>query len=299
MPRKTRKTKTTSPGGRRNPEIFDTWYYQHFGNHALFDPRYKLYRNIYDLGGDHEYVDYLCEILKFGDHSIQYVRVASQALKSNEASTAKADKSKATSDIVSFIESPLARLFGSIVVLETAAEVEKIHPGINLELDVEMIGRIVGNARLEAATYELSQLKKNLKHYEESFESQRLLLNGLSKKEPIGKVLMEYSLNPELRPQKRGKKPDHWGSFFMLALTEYFRKKSDKAHYLEVRRLLNNLRGQRNKSSRADRTSAQTRVSQLKRSHPDWPSHLQLVTKYFYRVVRPRLSHQAHTSDAQ
>jgi hypothetical protein len=112
--------------------------------------------------------------------------------------------------------------------------------------------------------------------------------------------LMEYSLNPEPRPQKSGRKPDHWGSFFMLSLTEHLcSKKNGKPHYLVVRRLLNNLRGQKNRSSHADRTSSQTRVSQLKQAHPDWPSHLQMVMKHFYRVVQPRLSHQAHTSDAQ
>jgi hypothetical protein len=88
------------------------------------------------------------------------------------------------------------------------------------------------------------------------------------------------------------KKPDPYGTFFLLAVTEHLREKSKKPQHLMAARLLKNIRGQSLASGYQERSNAKSRVAKFKKSSDfaDWKSRLRTMKKYYRLSLGHRTS---------
>lgn len=74
----------------------------------------------------------------------------------------------------------------------------------------------------------------------------------------------------------RGDPGDRWGSFFLLAITEYLRAQTCKPRYRLAYRLFRGLRKDA-KDIHDPKHDVAGRIAQLKRAHPDWQTWLEIL----------------------
>jgi hypothetical protein len=100
----------------------------------------------------------------------------------------------------------------------------------------------------------------------------------------LGELLWEYALAPEFnRAEKGGNRPDHWGTFLLMALADHLREHNErqkKPHYKLCHNLLDLFRGNDPIPKRTD-SLPQTKIENLKALHPNWPQHLSFLRQIF------------------
>ncbi len=265
---------------------FDAWWKKNFGFFALSNPLYPLYRKIHDLGGDPDYVFHLHLLFKSWDDVI------------NSGRSPKSDPRKIA---ISFLRSsPFFTLFvgvvGGVILQQVSDKLGVNAQGLGEKMGVQLEalweplrpGPLTPPADLSASVEDpivtearriLESVLSPQRTEEEIQQAEEMFRRAFASTGPMGKIRYEYGILPERSSRAGGRKPDHWGSLFLMAVTEHLGRKRGK--FLLAFRLLKKIRGRPLKTAHQDRTSPKSRVYQLKKAHPEWNSHLKVLREQF------------------
>jgi len=131
-----------------------------------------------------------------------------------------------------------------------------------------------GSLELETFLLDYVQKGKTAKKAELKKE-RRETHKDLFKINPLAALHSEYLIHDNLLSVRNRSKWGEWDSFFLLAVSEHFRKTIARPHFDWASQLLKTI----NPQFTAKTTNAKSKVFQLKQSHPSWKSHLKFVNK--------------------
>lgn len=139
------------------------------------------------------------------------------------------------------------------------------------------------------ASLHLDEVLTAVENYEKAWDSAYVALEDLEtvlrdsaqrSQSVFLPALLEFHLRSasQLCFANVGRKPDLWGSFFLLVVTEYMKQESGREHYREADELLRSWRGPKPvkasgkplRTGNKKRWTAAKRIEQLKRAYPDW-----------------------------
>ncbi|MBI4527174.1 MAG: hypothetical protein HY695_25550 [Deltaproteobacteria bacterium] len=263
---------------------FSTWW-----NKTQFrtkdHPLYDIFKSLHAAKADIEYLQWLCWCFFFWE-------------KREKTKQSLTEPKKKTTPVVSVGEEnvkPLL-LFASNLI-EFTLEYLKEYRRVDATLDPltlipsEARRKLISDVAIytsgadlwvpfiQSATEAFKEHRMDLQA-EESRKERELL-----RQVPFLKLVKEY----QPAEKDTGRKPDTWAAFFLLAVSEHLREKSRKPDYLKAETLLERLRtnaigprlAKAPSSLRAKRQKATVRVEQLKKAHPEWPSHVKLLKQCF------------------
>jgi hypothetical protein len=244
--------------------------------------RYELYKQFVQADGDLLYLIWLEGILLVGDDLVESIR---------EDVRSGTREAQLTKQFLAFINSPFLGYVGEWIVLKTAQSIENSFPDFEPSFPsnewLEKTGdTIVHEACLGAFAYHLYNSKpEKQKRVQKALRD--FMLDG-THGSPLRELLWEYAVAPELTPrEKGGKPPDYWGTFFLMVLSDHLREDNKHPRYKLCGDLLNLFRDDHKKGSDS---LIQTKIRQLKDSHPNWRKHLSLLRQTFLKFLSARLS---------
>lgn len=237
-------------------------------------PLYQNYKSLSDLDGDFVYIDFLCSTLLFGDGFAQSI-------------PKKSKKSRRT--FTPFHEPVMAaiKLTAEGVIFSTIALLQE-KKLLDSSIDPDQI--ISHEERVEMAMAALREWVPAMYQLIREKEDKTLEPGWrLVEQTPVLKLLVTLLPRINISIARRSRRPDPWGGFFLLALTEHMRERTARPYYLDAQRLLRKLRHSQTKSAIQDRQTATVRVAKFKREYsvpgsetfPPWQDLLVLLRKQF------------------
>lgn len=267
-------------------ETPDNWRTGEFFSTTPLTP---VFKKLHAAKADLKYVFWLCQIFFLWDHfwETQQLRRQQKQKKAKAAPDVEPDDNKSLLLFASnLIESTLKYLqehghvdgtLDTLTLIPSEARRKLIADTATYTSGVDLWGPFLKAVR-EAHNQHLRELREE----EDEREKEEL------ERVPFLKVVKEY------RPiqKEKGRKPDPWGSFFLLAVTQHLREKSKKPHYLTAATLLEILRGLSTgarlikQGKYHKRKNADEKIRKLKKAHRKWASHLKSAKHTFQKAMK-------------
>jgi hypothetical protein len=284
------KKKTSPALSRARQEKFQKKWNARFFTTTGND-KYGVYRKLWRLGADFEHIDTLYRFFEGGYRGGEWARRFAIA----KAEKIKRELENASSQplVPDHWESLTRRIFlDSGRKSDEAYNPPATHPAQIRKKAKELIARKIEEEGLNVSESQRKAWEKEtariyyscrVKGQEEARHKQRETdIRSLRKEgKPLAALFLKY-LYPVVAHDV-GRKSDVWGSFFLLASSEYLRRKTGKPCYVLCARLLKALRRTRSDDLRSNAT---VRVTKLKRAFPDWRSDLRILNKALLKSQR-------------
>jgi hypothetical protein len=254
----------------QSAETFQKWWEQTKG-FFTDQPSYKVYKKLYSLGVDLDYVEFLRMTFTFFDRVFQ-------------SWSRPPPKSRQQFSLSTFDHyRPFFEWFGESVAFQTASTIknfyekyreETIDPIVDSSgepFQKLIIDRVVTSAikvcRAVISAHEEKPKRTKADQLDMINKLVEVINSHYEKRFSLG-VLLKYALVAQAH--KTGRKPDVWGSLLLLSLTEHFREKAKKPLYPVAGELLRIFRNDPAASRFQQGTTAKVRVANFKRLNPDW-----------------------------